>query len=189
MDYYHSMILLIGPSASGKTEVAKLLMKSHSIRKVVTHTTRPPRIHEVDGVDYHFVDIPTFESLKEKGEFVETTFFSGKYYGSSKKEVADDKVLIVDPAGLDSYLALKDPRVISFYLNTSEEIRKQRMIERGDKKEDIQNRLLNDRKAFANVAPTTFTLENESGSLEELSETIYDLYQKELKKLNRVSSF
>ena len=43
------MIILYGPSACGKTEVAKLLASSYSIKKVITHTTRSKRINEVNG--------------------------------------------------------------------------------------------------------------------------------------------
>ena len=160
------MILLAGPSASGKTEIAKILMKDFGIRKVVTHTTRPPRIGEKDGVDYHFVTREEFERLSETGEFVETTSFNGNCYGSSKKEVADDKVLIVDPIGLKTYLSLHDPRIVSFYFDTSEETRKQRMVSRGDTEEAIESRI-----------------QNETGSLEELAKKVYQLYKEELAKL------
>lgn len=177
------MILLVGPSASGKTEVAKLLMKSHAIRKVVTHTTRLPRVGEKDGVDYHFVSPERFQEMERNGEFVETTFFSGRYYGSSKAEVADDKALIVDPAGLDAYLALRDPRIVSFYLDTSEELREQRMNARGDHPEDIARRIENDRVAFRDVSPTTYVLKNETGPLEEIAEKVYRLYLEELARL------
>ncbi len=48
------MIILVGASASGKTEVAKLLARKYGIRKVVTHSTRPLRSGEVNAVDYLF---------------------------------------------------------------------------------------------------------------------------------------
>ena len=51
------MLILIGPSASGKTEVAKLLAKKYNITKIVTYTTRAPRINEINGVDYNFVSV------------------------------------------------------------------------------------------------------------------------------------
>ena len=44
------MIVLVGPSASGKTEAAKLLYSIYGIKKVITHTTRPMRIGEKDDV-------------------------------------------------------------------------------------------------------------------------------------------
>lgn len=178
------MILLAGPSASGKTEIAKILMKDFDIRKVVTHTTRSPRIGEKDGVDYHFVTREEFNRLLKDGQFVETTSFNGNLYGSSKKEVADDKVLIVDPIGLQTYLSLHDPRIVSFYFDTSEQTRKERMLSRGDSEEAIESRIQNDRKAFRDVAKTTFRIQNESGSLEELAQKVYRLYREELAKLS-----
>lgn len=177
------MILLAGPSASGKTEIAKILMKDFGIRKVVTHTTRSPRIGEKDGVDYHFVTREGFNHLLKDGQFVETTSFNGNLYGSSKKEVADDKVLIVDPIGLKTYLSLHDPRIVSFYFDTSEQTRKERMLSRGDSEEAIESRIQNDREAFKDVAKTTFRIQNESGSLEELAQKVYRLYREELAKL------
>ena len=178
------MILLAGPSASGKTEIAKILMKDFGIRKVVTHTTRSPRVGEKDGVDYHFVSREDFERLSQAGQFVETTSFNGNLYGSSKKEVADDKVLIVDPIGLKTYLSLRDPRIVSFYFDTSEETRRQRMISRGDSEKAIESRIQNDREAFRDVPSTTFRIQNETGSLEELAKKVYSLYREELAKIS-----
>ena len=48
------MILLIGASASGKTEIAKELTKLFGIEKAITTTTRLPRINEKNGVEFFF---------------------------------------------------------------------------------------------------------------------------------------
>ena len=50
------MIILAGPSASGKTATCLYLQEHYGIKKVVTHTTRSKREGEEEGVDYHFVD-------------------------------------------------------------------------------------------------------------------------------------
>ena len=57
------MILLVGASASGKTEVAKLLKALYGIKKVITHTTRPIRKSEENDVDYHFVSKDEFLNI------------------------------------------------------------------------------------------------------------------------------
>jgi guanylate kinase len=75
------MILLVGASASGKTEVAKDLYRLFGIKKAVTHTSRLPRPGEKDGVDYHFVDKETFLKLDSEGKMVENTFYNGNHYG------------------------------------------------------------------------------------------------------------
>ena len=62
------LIVLSGPSGVGKSTVRKALFnkKGHDLVYSISMTTRTPRAGEVDGVDYYFVDKPTFEkSIKE----------------------------------------------------------------------------------------------------------------------------
>ena len=54
------MLVLVGPSASGKTESAKIMMNKYPISRVVTCTTRPQRINEIDEFDYHFLSCEEF---------------------------------------------------------------------------------------------------------------------------------
>jgi len=175
------MILLVGPSASGKTEVAKILKTKYNIVKAITTTSRSPRVGEIDGVDYFFVSKEQFEELKNNNWFVETTFYNGNYYGCGKNQVKDDKCVIVDPNGLESFINLHNPNLITFYLNTSENVRKSRMISRGDGIDKANERIKNDTKVFANIKKTDFVIDNENQSLEQLADTIYTLY---IKKIN-----
>ena len=71
------MIVLAGPSASGKTEVAKYLASHFNLTKIITTTTRPMRKGEVDGRDYFFVTIEKFNEMVENDEFVEYTVYNG----------------------------------------------------------------------------------------------------------------
>lgn len=179
------MLILIGPSASGKTEVAKLLASRYNITKIVTYTTRKPRIHEINGVDYHFVSVEEFARLTEQNFFVETTYYNSNYYGTAKKDIKDDKCIILDPNGLKSFLALKDERIISMYLNSEEEIRYQRMIKRNDSEEDAKRRLINDRIAFndSNLQGITFVVDSDNITLDELTNKIHNLYVNILRTL------
>jgi len=181
--YNRDMILLTGASASGKTEVARMLRSRYGIVKAITHTTRSPRVGEKNGVDYFFVSEKDFLAGFERGEFVEKTLYNGHYYGCSKKEVAENKCIVVDPHGLRSFLALKDPSVVTFYLEASEATREKRMIHRGDKKEDIEKRLLNDRVDFAPsaIAPTDFHIVTDDKTLEQIAQDVYSKYQSTLK--------
>ena len=76
------MILLVGASASGKTEVAKLLKSLFGIKKAITHTSRKIRPSEKDGVDYFFVTRERFKEAIENEELLEWTEFVGNYYGT-----------------------------------------------------------------------------------------------------------
>lgn len=180
-----TMILLVGASASGKTEIAKYLQAHYGIKKVVTHTTRAMRSGERQDVDYHFVSKDQFEQLKKENAFVETTHYNGNEYGSSKAEVADDKVLIVDPTGLQAFIKLNDPRIITFFLDAKEETRRQRMTQRGDEKAAIESRIQNDKKEFdlSRIGQPDFILKTDQDSVEKLSNEILNLYKQKLSLL------
>lgn len=174
------MVVLAGASASGKTEIAKLLAKKYGITKIVTTTTRPKRKGEVDGVDYFFVDTKTFEQMIMEGKFVEYTLFNGNMYGSTKDQIAKDKCVVIDPAGLRSYIALNDSSIVTFYLEADEQTRHQRMLDRGDDIDKINSRIAHDREAFKkeNIVKVDYVVKNSSDDvLEEVADKIYNIYK------------
>ena len=176
------MIILCGPSATGKTEIAKILKQKYNLSKVITHTTREKRINEKDGVDYHFVTKEEFIKLKNDDEFVESAEYSGNYYGSSKKEISINKCLILVPNRVKSYNEINDPTICIFFLEASEETRIKRMQERKDEEKNIIQRINNDRKAFENKKELAdFLIDTEGKSLDSLADQIYSLY---LSKIN-----
>lgn len=173
------MIVLAGASASGKTEVAKMLAKKYGITKVITTTTRDKREGELDKRDYFFISKDEFERKIQDGDFVEYTFFNGNLYGSTKDQIANDKCVVIDPAGLRSYIALDDPRIVTFYLEADEETRRNRMISRGDSMDKINSRIEHDRIAFKkeNIATVDYKIDSSSKhSVEEVADQIYQLY-------------
>ena len=174
------MILLTGASASGKTEVAKLLDKKYGVKKIITTTTREKRVNEVDGVDYFFVSKEKFEQMINNGEFVEYTLFNGNLYGSTKDQIACNRCLVIDPVGMKCYIALNDPNIISFMLDCDEETRKRRMINRGDKMEKITSRIANDRIAFKkeNIPNVDYHINSSDiHSVEEITDYIFNIYK------------
>lgn len=180
------MIVITGPSASGKTATCFFLQTHFGIRKVVTHTTRAMRVGEQDGVDYHFVSKETFFRMKENDEFIETVCYNGNYYGTSKKEVRIDKCLAVELCGAKVYKSLKDPRIVLFCLRADEKQREERMKERGDAPEKIASRLVNDRSAFYMDEETEKMIDcyvdTQTHTLEEVSRIIFTKYLEILKE-------
>lgn len=170
------MLVLVGPSASGKTEVANILINKYKMVRMVTYTTRKMRVNEVNGVSYNFVSEEEFLKLKENNEFVETVNYNGNYYGTRKKDVALDKIVILEPQGLISFNKEMRDKIVSFYLDCSEVERINRMIYRQDKPEDIKKRVENDRIAFKDIKDVDFIISNEDITLAELADKIYNLY-------------
>lgn len=142
------MIVLTGPSASGKTATCLYLQEFYKIKKVVTHTTRPMRVSEINGISYHFVSEEEFKKMKENNEFIETVFYNGYHYGTSKKEVRIDKCMAVEIEGAKTYKSFNDPNIVLFFLNLDEDTCRERMISRGDDPKKIASRIENDKKSF-----------------------------------------
>ena len=94
------MIILSSPSGAGKTTLSKLLSKQNNYYISVSHTTRKPRINEVDSQDYHFVSEDEFKSLIKNNEFLEYAKVFNNYYGTAKSSVISNldkgKKLIFD---------------------------------------------------------------------------------------------
>ena len=84
-----AMIVLSSPSGAGKTTLTKLLSKNNDYLISVSHTTRKPRINEVDAKDYYFVNENEFKSLIKKDEFLEYAEVFNHFYGTSKTFVID----------------------------------------------------------------------------------------------------
>ena len=181
------MIVLAGASASGKTEAAKVLASKYGITKVITTTTRPMRQNEVNGRDYFFVSKERFEEMIKDNLFVEYTNYNGNLYGSTKDQISPDKCVVIDPAGLKAYISLHDPNIITFFLDSTEETRYKRMLERGDSKESALNRIEHDKVAFVSelLPIVDCHIITEIFNVEEVADLIYKVYKEALMKKNK----
>lgn len=145
------MIVLVGESASGKSSIEKYLVDNYGYKKIVSYTTRPPRNGEVDGVDYHFISVEQFESLKEQDFFAEMATYRGWYYGTAKEDCTNDKVAVLTPHGLRQISKIKNINVISFYINVPRRDRLIKILQRGDDIEEAYRRSLSDVGQFDGI--------------------------------------
>ncbi len=82
------MLVLSSPSGAGKSTIARaLLERDPDIAMSVSCTTRPPRPGEVDGKDYHFVSVETFQRMVADGQFLEHAKVFDNYYGTPRQPV------------------------------------------------------------------------------------------------------
>ena len=82
-----AMFVLSSPSGAGKTTLTKLLSENNNYLISVSHTTRKPRINEVEAKDYFFVNEDQFKSLVKNNEFLEYAKVFNNFYGTSKSPV------------------------------------------------------------------------------------------------------
>ena len=131
------MLVIAGSSGTGKDTLIKLLINKYGYERLVTYTTRPIREGEVDGADYHFIDKKTFDALCAGGFFAETTSYKVANdevweYGTAKKDIKDDKIVILNPSGLKELKKDKTLDIIAIYLFASHGEIWNRLRERGD---------------------------------------------------------
>ena len=89
-----TLYVISAASGAGKTSlVAAVLDRVADIEVSVSHTTRAPREGEVDGVNYHFVDAETFETMIEAGDFFESASVFGNMYGTSRQHIEEQLLL------------------------------------------------------------------------------------------------
>ena len=78
-------VVVSAPSGAGKTTLCRRVMAElGKIEFSVSYTTRPPRGHEVEGKDYHFVSREVFDTKISEGDFLEWADVHGKRYGTGR---------------------------------------------------------------------------------------------------------
>lgn len=179
------MIILVGASASGKTATALELQKKYGLIKAVTTTTREKRVGEVDGIDYFFVSRKEFLKRNEEGLFVENTLYNNNFYGCGIDQIADNRIIVLDPNGVNAFKKLNDERVIIFLIESSQQTREKRMRSRGDKEDKIKQRLENDIIDFdkRKIGKTDFVVNTDNLSISEVADLIFTKYNEKLNSL------
>jgi len=101
-----NLFIIAAPSGCGKTSLVEALIKNaKNLCVSVSHTTRPPRPDEVNGINYYFVSIDEFEEMIKNNAFVEHAMVFDNHYGSSTKLIREkldegiDVILEIDWQG------------------------------------------------------------------------------------------
>ena len=131
------------PSGAGKTSLIKALMEQDQRVEVsVSHTTRPQRPGEVEGVNYFFISTETFHEMREAGAFFESAEVFGHFYGTSLTQLearlsdGADVILEIDWQGAQQVRKLLPDSAWLFILPPSLEALKSRLQTRGQDAED-----------------------------------------------------
>jgi guanylate kinase len=132
-----TVVVVSAPSGAGKSTVlARVLRELGGIRFSVSHTTRAPRGAERDGVEYHFVDRPAFERLRDEGSLLEWAEVHGNLYGTGVAEIERagaagvDILLDVDVQGAEQVRRRIPDAVTVFILPPSYDVLEHRLRSR-----------------------------------------------------------
>ena len=138
-----AIIILSSPSGAGKTTLVKKLSSIENFEISISYTTRIPRLNEVNGNDYYFVNTKDFNELIKKNELLEYAEVFSNFYGSSKKKVIDNLklgknvIFDIDWQGTKQLSKFKNLNLIKIYLITNDKAElKNRLIKRNQNTED-----------------------------------------------------
>jgi len=166
------LFVVSAPSGAGKTTIIRRLLESadfgDSLYYSVSHTTRCQRPGEVDGRDYHFVDVACFERMIDEDAFLEWADVHGQRKGTSKAPILDrlargtDVLIDIDVKGAAQVRARYPDAVSIFIMPPSfEELRRRLRARDQDSEAQMARRLANARHELQAVAAYDYVMINE----------------------------
>jgi len=144
-----NLFIIAAPSGCGKTSLVEaLIKKTKNLCVSVSHTTRPPRPDEVNGINNYFNSINEFEEMIKQNAFVENAMVFGNHYGSSTKLIREkldegiDVILEIDWQGARQVKENMPNAISIFILPPSNEALLGRLKQRAqDNDETIKKRM------------------------------------------------
>lgn len=145
------IFLIVGASGSGKDTLVSNWCKDFGLTTIKSYTTRPKRDNDVSDDENHtFVTKEEFDKLND---IVAYTSYNGYEYCATSEQADNDNFYIIDTKGVldfkNNYTGNKIPIVV--YIDVPEEKRIERMRNRGDDEDSINNRIKYDRVSFNNL--------------------------------------
>lgn len=163
------MLVLASPSGAGKSSISRAIFSQDpNISLSVSVTTRPRRTDEIDGRDYHFIDVATFHKMRDSDELLESAEVHGNFYGTPRARVEEklaqgrDILFDIDYQGTLQLLEkVRDDMVTIFILPPSiRELRKRLERRAQDSRLVIDKRLRNARVEMEHFAEYDYVLIN-----------------------------
>lgn len=149
------IIALFGPAGAGKDLLQEVMVKDYGLHGIVSHTTRPMRENEKEGVAYHFITDDEFEKMIDENKFLESTDFNNWYYGTSIDSLSEDEVNIgvFNIDGVKMLLSDSRIEVTPIYICVPDKLRLLRQLNREINPNclEICRRFLADNEDFKNI--------------------------------------
>ena len=187
----NKLFCLVGKSACGKSTILHEVLSKLEIPVLLSCTTRPPRANEIDGVDYNFVDMSTFDEDYKLKNILEYDVFridslkQTWIYYSKKSDLllpTTSQIKIVSPTGLAQLMSNKELKdnIVSIYIHADDRLRQKRYLSRCTSPDSMNDRFSRDEKNFQHLFTDYIVINDENTSIHEASNQVIDIIQKEL---------
>lgn len=185
MNSKYKIIALFGEAGAGKDYILHRVMETgwgkEKLNLIISHTTRPPREGEQDGIHYHFISTPA-ELIKQ--DLIEYTVFRNWWYGTSEKSLSLDKVNIgaFNLQGIEQLLSNPKIECVPVYIKATSKTRLLRQLNREANPDcdEIIRRYLTDEKDFLDLHRKKFSyfvIENNTNEFFPIQESLFDLVE------------
>lgn len=164
------MLVLSSPSGAGKSTLTRQLVSDDpGIQLSISVTTRPRRPSEIAGKHYHFIAVPDFGAMRDRGDLLEHAEVHGNFYGTPRRPVeaalaeGRDVLFDIDWQGTKQIIAKMRRDVVAvFVLPPSMAELKLRLERRAeDSAETIARRLRNARDEIAQWGAYDYLIVND----------------------------
>ena len=180
-------LVISGPSGVGKDSlIGNLKASGLPIHFIVTYNTRPPRVNEVEGVDYHFITRQQFLAMVDAGEFAEHAKVYDDYKGTTYQSLVEgfhsgkDVILRTDVQGAATIHGQYPEAILIFINAESEEKLIQRLKEREkEDSADLQKRIATIHDELQRTGEFEYEVVNVHGQLEIAAATLKSIIDAE----------
>ena len=172
------LLIISAPSGAGKTSlITALVQQEPRVEVSVSHTTRPQRPGETEGINYFFITTEAFQEMRDAGAFFESAEVFGHYYGTSLNQLESrlaegaDVILEIDWQGAQQVRQLLPDSAWVFILPPSIEALKTRLQSRAQDNADtieVRMRAARDEMSHWHEADYLIINDNFDSALEEL---------------------
>jgi guanylate kinase len=166
----YKRLIVVGKGGSGKDYLVKLL-KDNGYTYSVSHTSRPPRENEIDGVDYYFIEKNIALEMAKKSLFYECVEFNDWFYGTSLEEFNRANLFIMTPSGISKLKEEDRKESFIIFLDIDEKILTSRLMNRRDA-DSTNRRIQADKIDFASFNDFDLRITNPNFTIKDVLEGI-----------------
>lgn len=184
----HHLFVITGPSAVGKTSLAKEIFRKYkNFSPSVTYTTRPERKGTTEDKIMYYVSEAKFKKMIKADRFIEWALVYQNYYGTSKnallRRLAKKNVLInIDVQGALQIIKIFPEATSIFILPDNLQFLASRLTQRGTPLKVKKIRLATAAKEIKQAKKFTYQVKNYNGRFKQTLNKLLKIAQKELKK-------